>query len=278
MKVRSIKEIREQKKKESKKQKKISPLLKEEVDKYYEIKEYLSFMKPFSAPCHKESVIPCHLYTCWHTKELPPLMKKNYEMIVRNNPEIQVHLYDANECRAFIKLHFDQSVVNAYDTLVPCSYKSDLWRYCVLHTNGGIYMDIKYKLMNDFRFIELTDKEYFVRDAVPTNVYTALIVTMPGNPILLQCIHQIVENVKTKYYGTCSLTPTGPALLGSFFTIKEKKDMVLHHDHKDTINKFYIVFQNRIILEFYENYREEQVMYQKNKRYLYLWNENAIYR
>jgi len=279
MKVRSIKEIREeQQQKETEKQlkQKILPLLKEEVDKHCEIKQYLSLMKPFVFPF--TSTIPCHLYTCWHTKELPPLMKENYDILVRDNPEIKIHLYDENECRAFIKLHFDQTVVDAYDALIPCSYKADLWRYCVLYTHGGIYMDIKYKLMNEFRLVGLTDKEYFVRDADPNNVYTALIVSMPGNTILLQCIHQIVEHVKIKYYGTCSLAPTGPKLLGSFFTTTEKTDMMLYHEYKSKINKFYIVFQNIIILEFYQHYREEQLRYQKNKRYVDLWNENAIYR
>ncbi len=140
MKVRSIKEIREeQQQKETEKQlkQKILPLLKEEVDKHCEIKQYLSLMKPFVFP--SISVIPCHLYTCWHTKEIPPLMKENYDILVRDNPEIQVHLYDENECRAFIKLHFDQTVVDAYDALIPCSYKADLWRYCVLYTHGGIH-------------------------------------------------------------------------------------------------------------------------------------------
>ena len=108
-----------------------------------EVVQYLSLMKPFLFPNH--SIIPRHVYTCWHTKDLPPLMQQNYNHIVRNNPEMQVHLYDETECRSFIETHFHKDVVEAYDTLVPCSYKSDLWRFCVLYIQGGIYVDIKYK-------------------------------------------------------------------------------------------------------------------------------------
>ncbi len=54
--------------------------------------------------------------------------------------------------------------------------------------------------------------------------------------------------------------------------------MMLYHEYKSKINKFYIVFQNIIILEFYQHYREEQLLFQKNKRYVDLWNENFIYR
>lgn len=240
-----------------------------------EVVQYLSLMKPFLFP--NNSIIPRHLYTCWHTKNLPPLMQQNYDRIVRNNPEIKVHLYDEPECRSFIETHFHKNVVEAYDTLVPCSYKSDLWRFCILYIQGGIYMDIKYKPMNGFRFIGLTDKEHFVRDADPENVYTALMVTMPRNEKLLHCIHQIVQNVKTRYYGTCPLEPTGPKLLKRYFTPTEKENMKLYHAYKDSINKYYIVYHDRIILQFYDHYREEQSNHQKKKRYIDLWLEKKIY-
>jgi mannosyltransferase OCH1-like enzyme len=240
-----------------------------------EVVQYLSLMKPFLFPNH--SIIPRHVYTCWHTKDLPPLMQQNYNHIVRNNPEMQVHLYDETECRSFIETHFHKDVVEAYDTLVPCSYKSDLWRFCVLYIQGGIYVDIKYKPINGFRFIGLTDKEHFVRDADPENVYTALIVSMPRNEKLLHCIQQIVQNVKARYYGACPLEPTGPKLLKRYFTPKEKENMKLYHGYKECINKYYIVYQDRIILQFYDHYREEQAKYQKKKRYIDLWLEKNIY-
>jgi mannosyltransferase OCH1-like enzyme len=70
--------------------------------------------------------------------------------MVELNKEIEFHLYDENECKEFIKTHFNQYVLNAYESLFPCSYKSDLWRYCVLYVHGGIYMDIKYKCVTPF--------------------------------------------------------------------------------------------------------------------------------
>ena len=246
-----------------------------ENTKLTDVAQYLSLMKPFLFPTI--SIIPRHLYTCWHTKKLPPLMQQNYDSIVRNNPEMQVHLYDETECRAFIQTHFQKDIVDAYDTLIPCSYKSDLWRFCILYIYGGVYVDIKYAPMNGFRFIGLTDKEYFVRDADPENVYTALIVTMPRNGKLLQCIHQIVENVKTRFYGTCPLEPTGPKLLKRYFTPNEKENMKLCHAYQENINKYFIVYQDRIILQFYQYYREEQARYQKKKRYFILWLEKKIY-
>ena len=71
-------------------------------------------------------------------------MEKNFNSIQENNPEIIFHLYDEKESREFIKNNFDNDVLEAYDRLSPSSYKSDLWRYCILYKKGGIYLDIKY--------------------------------------------------------------------------------------------------------------------------------------
>ena len=244
------------------------------------IKNYNLLNKCYLLKSNYNSIIPLHLYTCWHTKDLPPLMRENFNYIVESNPLISFHLFDELDCREFIQKNFEEDVLQAYDGLIPCSYKSDLWRYCVLYINGGIYMDIKYRCKNNFKFISLTEKEHFVRDKNPSATYTALIVTLPNNTIMYNCIRKIVENVNNKCYTEDCLNVTGPGLLGTFFTQEEKNVMEMNHDFSyldNNINKFYIVKENTIILEFYENYREEQSKYQKNKHYGDLWREKNIY-
>jgi len=254
---------------------------KEKIQKENEIiKKYNQLYKPFPLQSSYNSIIPLHLYTCWHTKDLPPLMRKNYDYTVESNPKITFHLYDEEDCRQFIQENFDSDVLNAYNSLIPCSYKSDLWRCCVLYINGGIYMDIKYRCVNGFKFIALTEKEHFVRDYKTDNVYNALIVTLPKNEIMLNCINQIVENVKNKNYGSDCLDPTGPTLLGKFFTQENKNSFEMYHSFsfiQDKISEYYIVKEDRIILKIYKGYRDEQKQVQKNKYYAELWNERNIY-
>ena len=231
------------------------------------------------------SIIPLDVYTCWHTKDLPPLMKKNYEKLISDNPKMSFHLYDENECREFIKIHFDSHVLNAYDSLIPCSYKSDLWRYCVLFIKGGIYIDIKFQCVNNFRLIALTEQEHFVRDRDPPGgTLNGLIVCKPCNTILFNCIQQIVKNVQTKFYGDSALSSTGPNLLGLFFSKIEKKMMPMYFENTiaNGIDNYYIAlklgFNNDIIiLKMYDEYRDEQKIYQKNPYYANLWNEKRIY-
>lgn len=254
---------------------------KEKIKDNEKIMHYNSLQKPFQLKSSYNSIIPLDLYTCWHTKDLPPLMKANYDLLVQGNPKIKFHLFDERDCRKFIYENFDKEVLNAYDRLVPCSYKSDLWRYCILYKNGGIYMDIKYQCVNGFKFISLTEKEYFVRDYYIGDTYTALIVALAGNQILLNCINQIVENVKNNYYGENSLYPTGPALLGKYFTQEEKNSMEMYHSLtlvENKCNMYYIVKGDRIILRWYDGYREEQSKFQKLKHYGELWSARNIYK
>ena len=241
--------------------------------------KYLYKNRPYNNLKYKYmSIIPLHLYTCWHTKELPPLMKENYDNLVASNPEITFHLYDENECRDFIQNNFEEDVLKAYDTLIPTAYKSDLWRLCILYINGGIYIDIKYKCVNGFKLIDLTEKESFVRDAISENVYNALILTLPRNQVMFNCIRQIVNNVENKYYGNNFLDPTGPGLLGKNFTQMEKDSLELYHYSASVIGKYYIAKGDTIILEFYEKYREEQQKYQIHKYYTLLYKEKNIYK
>jgi len=238
---------------------------------------------PFPIKESYDSIIPLNLYTCWHTKDLPPLMKQNYENIKSKNPEFNHYLFDENDSRKFIEDNFNKSVLNSYDNLIPCSYKSDLWRFCVLYINGGIYFDIKYSCVNNFKFIALTKKEHFVRDAQQSGngTYTALIVTLPKNNIMLQCINKIVENVNNRNYGNNPLDPTGPGLLGSMSSTDDKKFFLLYHEFlklSTTHTSYYIVFLDRIILTIYPEYRNEQKNFQKKEYYSILWNKREIYK
>jgi mannosyltransferase OCH1-like enzyme len=273
-----LKKYKEQQEKIKEKIKEINSKKKEENEI---IMNYNSLQKPFQLKFNYNSIIPLHLYTCWHTKDLPPLMRANYNLLVEGNPKIQFHLYDEDECRQFIQNNFELDVLDTYDKLIPSAYKADLWRYCILYINGGIYMDIKYKCMNGFKLIALTEEEHFVRDRPLGCVYNALITSLPKNQIFLKSINQIVENVKNKYYGSTSLSPTGPELLGKFFYEKQINNLKLYFKEtvlENKVNEYYIVYIDRIILKYYTGYREEQLKFQKNIYYTDLWNIKNIYK
>lgn len=260
----------------------------------------------------KRAVIPLNIFQTWHTKDLPPKMRECVDKLKRINPEFKHYLYDENECREFIKKNFDSDVLGAFDGLIPLSYKSDLWRFCVLYKLGGIYLDIKFEPVDGFKFIELVDKEYVVLDRPYSDnsslnneltlinlpnyyeklydyidiktwkdkkmgLYTALIISKPNNPVLFDCIQEIVKNVKNKFYGHNSLYPTGPGLLGEKYfkgDMSKIKNILLFN----SITGDKILSKKKIILKHYKEYRYEQKKNGKNKYYTDLWNERNVYK
>jgi len=224
-----------------------------------------------------KSVIPMNIFQTWHSKYLPPKMKKNCLSLKKSNPEFKYYLFDDEDCREFIKSHYNSLVLGAFDKLKPGAYKADLWRCCILYVYGGIYLDIKFNCVNGFKLIELTDDEYFVKDwGNDLAVYNAFIICKPKNHILLSCIKEIVKNVENKYYGDSALDVTGPKMMIKFFTPKEKRNLKRLKLELQN-NKLCICRNDETILENYNEYKIERQLNQLNEHYSILWNKKDIY-
>jgi len=229
-----------------------------------------------------DSVIPLSIYQCWHSDNLPNCVKENIDNIKHNNPEFNHYLFNEDQCRIFIQSNFPEKVLYAYDSINPevCAIKVDLWRYCVLYKNGGIYLDVKYKCINNFKFIFLTDKEYFCNDIELSGfgVYNAIIICKPGNDILLKCINKLVDNITNSYYGNNPLSVSGPLMIRELLTPDENNSIILNHTYKEMSNKlifYYICYDIYPILQINNNYRKEQLSYFNH--WTHYWINKLLY-
>jgi len=228
--------------------------------------------------------VPFVIYHTWNSHNIPINMKKNIDYILNNNPEFDYYLYDDNECREFIKENFNKEVLDAFDSLIPGAYKADLWRYCILYKNGGVYMDIKLKPLIKLKTLINNNNFYYVNDN-PSNklcnnnkgIYNAFIISYPNNIIFKECINSIVENCKNKYYGNNTLDITGPCLFGNI--------IYKYYDYNyDKMIEFYLKADGKIynllnkqITDIYDGYRNEQKKV-GTKHYSYMWFDKKIYK
>jgi len=233
---------------------------------------------PYPVKNYYNNVVPLNIFQTWHTTNLPPLMQKTINIIKELNPKFTYKLYDDDECRSFIMNNFSADVVNAFDTLIPGAYKADLWRYCILYKLGGIYLDIKYRPTNGFKFINMTEKEHFVLDSDKEGIYNALMICKAGNQILLNCIFKIVDNVQKRYYGNSALEPTGPLLISKFFSKEDKQNLDMFHNYLENFDNRFICFNNYLIFKSYTGYIEESNNHKKVPHYGELWMNRNIYR
>ena len=223
-----------------------------------------------------DATIPLNIFQTYHTLHLPEQMRACVNKLKHDNPEFTHHLYDDAMCREFIKRNFPDNVVRAFDMLNPGAYKADLWRYCVLYIHGGIYLDIKYGCVGDFKLIELTKKEHYVKDQMMQNVrgvYQACMIHFPKSEVLLQCINQVVTNVQNMYYGTNALMITGPHMMRAFVSddIFDKSELHLNE------NKRCIYYNDQPILRVYTGYRTELQNTQTLPPYYVLWDKRKVY-
>ena len=209
-----------------------------------------------------KTYVPKQIINIWHTKTVNTNMASNNSVFVskiRDN-EFIYHYLDNEDCTKIIKDSVDSKIFNenvlyAYNKLAPYAYKADLARYCILYLHGGIYIDMKWKCINNFFFnnLDLT-KEYFVldrpyidnniseddeyniinnsnyytnvKDKIDTHlwgidkkigIYNGLIICKKGNKFIKDCINKCVHNILNNKYGDNPLHPTGPRMMSQIY-------------------------------------------------------------
>ena len=139
------------------------------------------------------------------------------------NPLWKLTVHDVESGQSYVQ-KFCPAHLNAYRSLKPVSFKSDLLRFCILYTEGGVWMDDDILLLK--KLDELTDRIHtevlFVYDRPvyklaggPGQVWTAFIVATPQSRIFERAMQRISENVARRKHFRHSLYYTGPALLYS---------------------------------------------------------------
>jgi len=142
------------------------------------------------------------------------------------NPEFAYRFFNDDACRDFIKRNFPSRVLRAYDSLIPGAYKADLWRYCYLAKNGGVYTDVRSEPICALRTILSTRASpplSFVssRDMAGDDLhgraylYNAFIAAVPSHPFVVTALERTIDNVLNRNYGRDLLDITGPACFGA---------------------------------------------------------------
>ena len=244
------------------------------------------------------SGVPLTIYQSWQTNNVPTKMRENIFNLLKMNPEFDYYLYSDESSLEFIKTHYEQEVVDAFNSLKPGAYKSDLWRYCILYKLGGVYLDIKYSSVVPLYSIVKANPVIYTKDldnncskfsnfTFRTGIYNAFMVSPPNNEIFKESINEIVYSCKHKLYRENSLDITGPCHLSR---IIEKHDQSIninklefYHGY-NTIIPFWIIsqipiiyYKGETIIKGYSDYRREQKFFQNKEHYSSLWDTRNIY-
>lgn len=193
---------------------------------------YVPFHIPARNKCKTTSTVPLIIFQTWMSHMVPKDMYKTiYDNLIKN-PCFDYYLFDDDDCAKFIIKNFNKQTHCAFNNLVAGAYKADLWRYCILYKFGGVYLDIKFKIMLDLKdYIEKYGEMLVIdKDSIKNqryDIYQAVMILNKNNKFLDLAITEVIKNVKTNYYGIDWLAPTGPYLLGN----------IVNNNMKDNLKK-----------------------------------------
>jgi len=224
--------------------------------------------------------VPLVIYESWKTHDVPTGMRDNINALLKTNPEFDYYLYSDEDCAEFIRGNYSKDVLEAFYSLKPGAYKSDLWRYCILYKLGGVYLDIKYYSLVPLITVVDEVPTAYVKDIGRDCLYNAFLISPPKNEIFKKCIDDIVNSCKNRLYKRNDLDITGPCLLGSIVKAEFGKDYIKEIPFSHHMSMFMertITYKGKTILKEYARYRIEQKQSRIGDRYDTLYSKGDIY-
>jgi len=156
-----------------------------------------------------EQKIPKIIIQTYKTKDLP----EYYQNIVNHNrnlnPEYEYKFFDDKDCLEFIKNNYDSRTLNAFRKINPKygASKADFFRYCAMYKYGGVYLDIKSKILKPLNHLIKQDDEYILsywkqkyNNSFLSNEKGEFqnwhIICVPGHPYLKAVIENVINNIE----------------------------------------------------------------------------------
>ena len=164
------------------------------------------------------------------TDALPDRVRENIDSFRQMHPGIDHRLFTDVEVRQLINDNFGREVLAAYEALKPFAYRSDLARYCILHSFGGAYADLSLRFVAPLR---MDGEPQLFRDflgAAPWDTVSGVFTAPPRHKALTRAIELVCENVANRYYGRNSRCPTGPTLFGRAIATSCRDDEIVTGD------------------------------------------------
>jgi hypothetical protein len=143
-------------------------------------------------PVKNATEIPRVIHQTYKSKHLiHPKVAKNMALFA---PGYERKVYDDDDIKKFLQTHFHPRVLQAFSSLQKGAHKADLFRYCVLYIEGGIYMDIKTELIQNIDGLFANGRVTTVVSRTESEIYQGLIAAPPKQPIFLALIDGILKS------------------------------------------------------------------------------------
>ena len=140
----------------------------------------------------KSNTIPLKVWQTYKTNKLSDEAKECQQTWLEQ--KIPYEFMDDQDIDKFMKKNFNKKTYDTFKNLPLGVMKADMWRYCVLYINGGIYSDIDTKCVVPVKDWEIEKQERMIVCLENDSHFCQwTIVSCKGHPVLKTVIDLIVE-------------------------------------------------------------------------------------
>lgn len=169
-----------------------------------------------TAPSPVKRLISNIIHQTFETTDIPAGMHKAAMSWVTNNPDFAYRFYDNADRRAAIAAHFEADVLAAYDKIEHGAFRADLWRYCQLYVDGGIYADIDSVCTSSMSDLIVPEETFIVPRAgnLHSALFNGFMCVEPKHPFMKAAIDRAVGLIHREDEPFDGYMVTGPGNLG----------------------------------------------------------------
>jgi hypothetical protein len=241
--------------------------------------------------CLDYETLPYIMPECSEEDEIVPMIfhsigkdgsqEAHQQITATANPEfVRNHRGDA-DALDYIKDWCGSEVASAYSCMAAPAFRADIFRFCALYAQGGVYLD------NDIMpLVQL--KELYSPCSVATvghdipqggvpGKQMKILAGAPGAPIFKCMLDRIVENVRHRAYPDSCLAVSGPALLHECYTENSGNVAITYHDTRNAMWPYTGMRQGNKVIS-YEIAVSKKFFEEDKTDYGYLFANRQVYK
>ena len=151
-------------------------------------------------------------------------------MIAAANPTYSLNRQSDHTAITYIERACGLDARRAYECLAPSAFRADLFRFCALFSDGGVYMDEDIVPLHSIDEIISVCSSATLGHDYPAGGEPAkqmkILASAPKAPIMLCALNSIIQNVKIRAKPSSPLGLTGPLMLQQCFQ-KHSSDVAI---------------------------------------------------
>merc|ERR1719440_1187845 len=105
--------------------------------------------------------------------------------------QLKFRWFGGEACRQYIKDHYDEELVEMFDSQLGGMYRGDICRSAVLYNEGGFYLDVDVEMTVPMTSLVDQDTTFASAFSVNGDIFNAILAAEPKSEILAENLKEI---------------------------------------------------------------------------------------